>query len=99
MESKCCFYGYYTDYTAPSQIIAGTTPKQYFGDINYLIKMLSNALKKEKLGNISVVYKDKKCLRMIFLNFKMNFLYIRHLWNFKIEQREKRKNQVRGDNS
>ena len=82
IESKCCFHGYYTDYTAPNQIIVGTVPTKYFRDINDLIKILSKTLKKEKLGDISVMYKDQKMTEKEFFKFQRELSIDPAFWKF-----------------
>lgn len=62
--------GYHTDYTAPNQIIVGTTPMPNFEDINYLIRMLSYMIKKEKMGDFSIRYKDKEMTVDEFYEFQ-----------------------------
>lgn len=62
--------GYHTDYTAPDRIIVGTMPMPNFEDINYLIRMISYMIEKEKMGDFSIRYKDKEMTVDEFYEFQ-----------------------------
>ncbi len=58
-EKKFCFHGPRADYRIPTKIIAGTTPKASFDDINYLFQMIEKTIEKNMMGVFLVQYKDK----------------------------------------
>ncbi len=68
--TKYRYDGYYTDYTRPNNIIVGTTSMNNFEDINYLIRMISHTIEKEKMGEFFVQYKDKVMTEKEFYEFQ-----------------------------
>ena len=56
-ETQYCYYDYWTDYTRPTKILVGTTPKNYFEEINYLIQMISETIEKNNMGTFYFQYK------------------------------------------
>jgi len=69
-ETEYCYSGYHIDYTEPNRIIVGTEPMLHFADINYLIRMISYTIKKEKMGDFSIKYNDQEMTADEFYKFQ-----------------------------
>ena len=69
-KTKYPYHGYGTDYTAPDRIITGNIPLSQFKEINFLIRMISYIMKKEKLGEFWVQYEDKTMTSKEFMEFQ-----------------------------
>lgn len=73
-KDKYCYYGYNVDYQKPDTIIVGTMPHNYFGDINYLIYMISYTIDKYNLGDLWIECDGKKMTEKEFYEFQKELL-------------------------
>lgn len=69
-ENGYCYYDNWANYEMSSKIIVGTVPKNYFDEINYLIRMISKTMERNNIGECWIQYKDKMMKEEEFYEFQ-----------------------------
>ncbi len=70
------YNGYKMDDRLYTKIIIGTSPKKNFGQINYLIQMMSKTIEENNMGEFKVQYKDRIMTKEQFYEFQKELLAV-----------------------